>query len=105
MGLAHTIGSFIAIDVSLLSVLGVAGLRVDDVGKASAVIADMRKIIRQDPRIIQKLHRRVFFDKLTREQVGTCCCLLCLQRAVQLMRLGTGYVCCSLLQHRAHMVL
>lgn len=45
------------------------GLRVDDVGKASAVVADMRKIIRQDPRIIQKLHRRVFIDKLTREQV------------------------------------
>ncbi|KAK9907947.1 hypothetical protein WJX75_000392 [Coccomyxa subellipsoidea] len=45
------------------------GLRVDDIGKASAVVADMRKIIRQDPRIIQKLHRRVFFDKLTREQV------------------------------------
>ncbi len=42
---------------------------MDDVGKASAVVADMRKIIRQDPRIIQKLHRRVFFDKLTREQV------------------------------------
>ena len=43
---------------------------MDDVGKASAVVADMRKIIRQDPRIIQKLHRRVFFDKLTREQVS-----------------------------------
>ena len=47
-----------------------AGLRVDDVAKAAAVVADMRKIIRQDPRIIQKLHRRVFIDKLTREQVG-----------------------------------
>ena len=46
-----------------------AGLRVDDVGRAGAVVADMRKIIRQDPRIIQKLHRRVFIDKLTREQV------------------------------------
>ncbi|CAK0784228.1 hypothetical protein CVIRNUC_007432 [Coccomyxa viridis] len=45
------------------------GLRVDDIGKAAAVVADMRKIIRQDPRIIQKLHRRVFIDKLTREQV------------------------------------
>jgi hypothetical protein len=42
---------------------------VDDIGKAAAVVADMRKIIRQDPRIIQKLHRRVFIDKLTREQV------------------------------------
>ena len=66
---------------------------MDDVGKASAVIADMRKIIRQDPRIIQKLHRRVFFDKLTREQVRTCFCLVRLYRAVQLMRLGTSYVC------------
>lgn len=45
------------------------GLRVDDVKRAGAVVADMRKIIRQDPRIIQKLHRRVFIDKLTREQV------------------------------------
>ena len=49
-----------------------AGLRVDDIGKAGAVVADMRKIIRQDPRIIQKLHRRVFIDKLTREQVSLC---------------------------------
>lgn len=47
-----------------------AGLRVDDIGKAAAVVADMRKIIRQDPRIIQKLHRRVFIDKLTREQAS-----------------------------------
>ncbi|KAK9831955.1 hypothetical protein WJX81_002788 [Elliptochloris bilobata] len=46
------------------------GLRVDDVGRAGAVVADMRKIIRQDPRIIQKLHRRVFIDKLTREQIS-----------------------------------
>lgn len=30
----------------------------------SAVVSDMRKIIRQDPRIIQKLHRRVFLDKV-----------------------------------------
>lgn len=49
-----------------------AGLRVDDIGKAGAVVADMRKIIRQDPRIIQKLHRRVFIDKLTREQASLC---------------------------------
>ena len=43
---------------------------MDDIGKAAAVVADMRKIIRQDPRIIQKLHRRVFIDKLTREQAS-----------------------------------
>ena len=30
----------------------------------------MRRIIRQDPRIIQKLHRRVFLDKITREQIS-----------------------------------
>ena len=48
------------------------GLRVTDINRAAAVIADMRKIIRQDPRIIQKLHRRVFLDKLTREQVRHC---------------------------------
>lgn len=34
------------------------------------MVADMRKIIRQDPRIIQKLHRRVFLDKITRDQVS-----------------------------------
>ena len=45
---------------------------MDDIGKAAAVVADMRKIIRQDPRIIQKLHRRVFIDKLTREQASLC---------------------------------
>ncbi len=45
------------------------GLRVEDVVKAPAVVADFRKVIRQDPRIIQKLHRRVFVDKLTRDQV------------------------------------
>ena len=38
--------------------------------RAGAVVADMRKIIRQDPRIIQKLHRRVFLDKITRDQVS-----------------------------------
>ena len=43
---------------------------MEDVGRAAAVIADMRKIIRQDPRIIQKLHRRVFLDKLTRDQIS-----------------------------------
>lgn len=47
-----------------------AGLRVDDIVRSGAVVADMRKIIRQDPRIIQKLHRRVFLDKITREQVS-----------------------------------
>lgn len=30
----------------------------------------MRKIMRQDTRIIQKLHRRVFLDKINREQIN-----------------------------------
>ena len=50
-----------------------AGLRVEDVVRAPAVVADFRKVIRQDPRIIQKLHRRVFVDKLTRDQVRAAC--------------------------------
>jgi hypothetical protein len=45
---------------------------VDDVSKAAGVVADMRKVFRQDTRVIQKLHRRVFLDKITKEQV----CLL-----------------------------
>ena len=57
--------------VSSMEVLAAhaAGLRVEDVVRAPAVVADFRKVIRQDPRIIQKLHRRVFVDKLTRDQV------------------------------------
>lgn len=47
-----------------------AGIRIKDITKVSMVIADMRKLIRQDQRIIQRLHRRVFLDKLTREQVS-----------------------------------
>ena len=30
----------------------------------------MRKLIRQDPRIIQRLHRRVFLDKINRDQIS-----------------------------------
>jgi len=44
------------------------GLRVEDVGKAGAVVADMRKVLRADPRIIQKLHRRVFLETVDRDQ-------------------------------------
>jgi hypothetical protein len=44
------------------------GLRLEDLPKASAVVSDIRKILRQDPRVIQKLHRRVFLDKLTRDE-------------------------------------
>jgi len=45
-------------------------VRVQDLDKVEAIVSDMRRIIRQDPRIIQKLHRRVFLDKLSREEVG-----------------------------------
>ncbi len=47
-----------------------AGLQINDMQKAAGVVADMRKVFRQDTRIIQKLHRRVFIDKITTEQVG-----------------------------------
>ncbi len=50
-------------------VLCSAGLQVNDVSKAAGVVADMRKVFRQDTRIIQKLHRRVFIDKILPEQV------------------------------------
>ncbi|KAK9863272.1 hypothetical protein WJX84_010012 [Apatococcus fuscideae] len=46
------------------------GLRVEDISRVGPVVSDMRRIIRQDPRIIQKLHRRVFLDKITREQIS-----------------------------------
>ena len=54
-----------------------AGLQVNDVSKAAGVVADMRKVFRQDTRIIQKLHRRVFIDKITPEQVpdSSVCCV------------------------------
>jgi mechanosensitive ion channel protein 1/2/3 len=45
-------------------------LRLDDLPRVSAVVADIRKILRQDSRIIQKLHRRVFLDKVTREDIS-----------------------------------
>jgi MscS family membrane protein len=45
-------------------------LRLEDLPKSSAVVSDIRKILRQDGRIIQKLHRRVFLDKVTREDAS-----------------------------------
>ena len=44
------------------------GLRVDDAPRAAAVVADMRKVLRADGRIIQKLHRRVFLESVDRDQ-------------------------------------
>jgi len=45
-------------------------LRPEDIDKASAIVADMRKVIRSHPSVIQKLHRRVFINKLTKEECG-----------------------------------
>ena len=45
---------------------------MQDIGKVSSAVSDMRKILRQDPRIIQKLHRRVFLDGIDRDQVNAC---------------------------------
>lgn len=44
------------------------GLRLEDLPRVTAVVSDIRKILRADARIIQKLHRRVFLDKLTRDE-------------------------------------
>ncbi|GFR48179.1 hypothetical protein Agub_g10027 [Astrephomene gubernaculifera] len=40
-------------------------VRVQDVHKVNAIIQDIRRIVRNDSRIITKLHRRIFLDKLT----------------------------------------
>ncbi|GLI60318.1 hypothetical protein VaNZ11_002434, partial [Volvox africanus] len=42
-------------------------VRVQDVHKVNAIIQDIRRIVRNDQRIITKLHRRIFLDKLTHE--------------------------------------
>ena len=55
--------------IAMLDVRSFAGIRLQDMPKINMVIADMRKLIRQDQRIIQRLHRRVFLDKVTREQI------------------------------------
>ena len=43
-------------------------LRVEDAVRCPGVVADMRKVLRADPRIIQKLHRRVFLERVDRDQ-------------------------------------
>lgn len=45
-------------------------LRPEDVDKARDIVADMRKVIRTHPSVIQKLHRRAFLDSLTKEECG-----------------------------------
>ena len=42
-------------------------LRLEDLPRAVDIVSDARKILRQDNRIIQKLHRRVFIDSVTKE--------------------------------------
>jgi MscS family membrane protein len=46
-------------------------LRLEDLPRVSDIVSDARKILRQDSRIIQKLHRRVFLHNVTREH----CCI------------------------------
>lgn len=40
-------------------------IRVQDVPKANAIVQDIRRIVRNDTRVINKLHRRVFLDKIS----------------------------------------
>ena len=42
-------------------------LRLEDLPRVTDIVSDARKILRQDNRIIQKLHRRVFMDSVTKE--------------------------------------
>eukprot|EP00195_Chlamydomonas_chlamydogama_P016583 CAMPEP_0202913296 /NCGR_PEP_ID=MMETSP1392-20130828/60112_1 /ASSEMBLY_ACC=CAM_ASM_000868 /TAXON_ID=225041 /ORGANISM="Chlamydomonas chlamydogama, Strain SAG 11-48b" /LENGTH=714 /DNA_ID=CAMNT_0049604509 /DNA_START=272 /DNA_END=2416 /DNA_ORIENTATION=- len=42
-------------------------IRVQDVQKANNIVNDIRRIVRNDTRIINKLHRRIFLDKITHE--------------------------------------
>lgn len=35
--------------------------------QVNAIIQDCRRIVRNDARILTKLHRRIFLDKITRE--------------------------------------
>ena len=43
-------------------------LRVEDAVRCPSVVADMRKVLRADPRIIHKLHRRVFLERVDKDQ-------------------------------------
>ncbi len=42
-------------------------LRLEDLPRVTDIVSDARKILRQDNRIIQKLHRRVFLDDVSKE--------------------------------------
>lgn len=45
-------------------------IRVKDLDKAEAIVADIRRIIRQDSRVINKLHKRAFLDAIDREFIN-----------------------------------
>jgi len=44
-------------------------LRPEDIGHVAKIVTDMRKLIRTHPSVIQKLHRRVFLNKLNKEEI------------------------------------
>lgn len=45
------------------------GVRVEDISAVPSIIGDMRRIIRNDVRVLPKLHRRVFLDKVNRNEL------------------------------------
>jgi mechanosensitive ion channel protein 1/2/3 len=45
------------------------GVRVEDISAVPMIISDMRRIIRDDVRVLPKLHRRVFLDKVNRNEL------------------------------------
>jgi len=45
-------------------------IRPNDIDKVEKVISDMRRVIRQDSRVIQKLHKRAFLDEINREYIS-----------------------------------
>ena len=45
-------------------------LRLKDLDKVEAIVSDMRRIIRQDARVLQKLHKRAFLDEINREYIS-----------------------------------
>lgn len=44
-------------------------IRVCDLDKVEAIVSDLRRMLRQDEKVIQRLYRRVFLEKITREYI------------------------------------
>ncbi|MEW5312234.1 MAG: hypothetical protein WDW38_003881 [Sanguina aurantia] len=44
-------------------------IRVQDVDKCQSIVQDIRRVVRNDARVMNKLHRRIFMDKVTQEDV------------------------------------